>query len=210
MPSPPITIGELVDVPAYDSPIASPWAQETTRRIVHRFASTAERDAKYPAAGAGVGAMCEVAATLYISDGTRWVGGHYGMSAPYNTGVPVGTLSWWQITGWVPTTADGFSFDPSGNIIQTIPLGGTFTFSWYIGFAGLLTAPSAGRVLFTPAGGGVLSAYSVGPANNYYATCSGVIRIPPGGGTFQTQLYLFQSASPSPQSGFLELHRTGP
>jgi hypothetical protein len=72
LPAPPITIGELTDVPTYDSAIASPWAQEVSRRIVHRFASTAERDSKYPAAGAGVGAMCEVGSVLYICDGGKW------------------------------------------------------------------------------------------------------------------------------------------
>lgn len=74
MPAPPITIGEIPDVPTYDSPIASPWAQEVTRRCAHRFASTAERDAKYPAASAGAGAICVVGRVLYTSDGTTWLG----------------------------------------------------------------------------------------------------------------------------------------
>ena len=73
MPSAPITIGEYTDVPAPDSPIASAWAQETTRRTVHRFATVAARDAAYAAAAAGSGAMCEVDAVLYISNGGTWV-----------------------------------------------------------------------------------------------------------------------------------------
>jgi len=73
MAAPPIQIGELTDVPAFNSPIASPWAQEVSRRVVHRFASTAARDAAYPANTAGQGAMCEVVTTLYISDGVKWV-----------------------------------------------------------------------------------------------------------------------------------------
>ena len=73
MPSLPITIGELTDVPAFDSPIASPWAQEATRRIAHRFASAADRDTRYPAAVAGVGAICSIGARFYRSDGTTWI-----------------------------------------------------------------------------------------------------------------------------------------
>jgi hypothetical protein len=72
--TPPITIGELTDVPTPGSGINSPWAQEVTRRSAHRFASIAERDAKYPAASAGAGALCWVTATgaNYFSNGTKW------------------------------------------------------------------------------------------------------------------------------------------
>jgi hypothetical protein len=74
MASPPITIGELTDVPTFDSPIASPWAQEVSRRVAHRFASTGERDAKYPANVAGAGAICVAAGVFYVSNGTVWLG----------------------------------------------------------------------------------------------------------------------------------------
>jgi hypothetical protein len=73
MPSPPIIIGELHDVPAADSPIASSWAQEASRRIVHRFVDATARDAAYPAGTAGVGAVCEAANVLYLSNGTTWL-----------------------------------------------------------------------------------------------------------------------------------------
>jgi hypothetical protein len=65
--NPPITIGELVDVPAPGSGIKSAWSQEVTRRSIHRFATVAERDAKYPAAGAGNGAVC-----ITLDTGTVW------------------------------------------------------------------------------------------------------------------------------------------
>lgn len=58
MASSPITIGELANVPAPGAPVKSAWAQDVTGRIVHRFASMAERDSKWPAAVAGRGAMC--------------------------------------------------------------------------------------------------------------------------------------------------------
>lgn len=72
MPGAPITIGELTNVPTFDSPINSPWSQDVSRRVVHRFTTTGERDAKYPAATAGAGAVCAVGAVEYMSDGTIW------------------------------------------------------------------------------------------------------------------------------------------
>jgi len=56
--NPPITIGELATVPAPGSGVTSAWAQQVSNRIVHRFATVAERDTKWPAATAGRGAMC--------------------------------------------------------------------------------------------------------------------------------------------------------
>jgi len=40
-----MTIGELHNVPAFNSPILSDWPQDATRVLVHRFATVAERDA---------------------------------------------------------------------------------------------------------------------------------------------------------------------
>lgn len=71
----PITIGELADVPAPGSPIASQWSQEVTRRSLHRFATVAARDAAYPAASAGPGAQCVTLDTYteWLSSGTAWI-----------------------------------------------------------------------------------------------------------------------------------------
>lgn len=62
MPNPPITIGELADVPAPGAPVYSPWAQEISNRVIQRFATVAARDAAWPAATAGNGAVCVVLA----------------------------------------------------------------------------------------------------------------------------------------------------
>jgi hypothetical protein len=72
---PPVTIGEYTDVPAPGSPIASQWATEATRRTVHRFANAAARDAAYPAASAGTGAMCITTdnGMLYTCFGGQWI-----------------------------------------------------------------------------------------------------------------------------------------
>lgn len=50
--APPITVGELTDVPAPGSPIASAWAQEISERVHQRFATKAAMTAWAPAAGA--------------------------------------------------------------------------------------------------------------------------------------------------------------
>jgi hypothetical protein len=42
---PPITVGELTDVPAPGSQIAAQWAQEVSGRIIHRFPTKAAVDA---------------------------------------------------------------------------------------------------------------------------------------------------------------------
>lgn len=64
--NPPVTIGELNDVPSPGSPIASQWSQEVTRRILHRFATVAARDAAYPAATAAAGAICVTLDTGFV------------------------------------------------------------------------------------------------------------------------------------------------
>jgi len=70
--NPPITIGELADVPSPGSPIASQWAQEVSARIVHRFATVAARDAAFPAPAASTLAYVTGTKTLYLWDG-GWV-----------------------------------------------------------------------------------------------------------------------------------------
>lgn len=47
--NPPITIGELADVPAPGSGVKSQWCQEITNRIHHRFATPAARTAAFAA-----------------------------------------------------------------------------------------------------------------------------------------------------------------
>lgn len=49
---PPITVGELTNVPAPGSPIAAQWAQDVSSRVVQRFPTKAALDAWVPANGA--------------------------------------------------------------------------------------------------------------------------------------------------------------
>lgn len=69
--NPPVTVGELVDVPAPGSPIASQWAQEVSNRVVQRFANKAALDAW--AAAAGSMAVTVDANLTWIRKPTGWV-----------------------------------------------------------------------------------------------------------------------------------------
>lgn len=97
--TPPIQIGELLDVPTPGAAIQSAWSQEVTRRSLHRFATTTERDSKYPAAGAGVGAICMVVDSLFMSNGSVWV----TIAEPPKSYVPtLGGTGWAFGTGTRP------------------------------------------------------------------------------------------------------------
>ena len=92
MANPPITIGELIDVPAAGSPIGSAWAQEATNRIVHRFANSATRDAQFTNRLTGVLAYSIDTRRLCMWDGVGWL-----ILSEYPTVVPAGspnTIVW--------------------------------------------------------------------------------------------------------------------
>jgi hypothetical protein len=65
------TIGSQTNVPDPGSPITSPWAQDTARKIVHTFANVAARDAWSTRPD---GAMCVTTDTdtLWLWNGTAW------------------------------------------------------------------------------------------------------------------------------------------
>jgi hypothetical protein len=132
--NPPITIGELADVPAPGSGIKSAWSQEVTNRIVHRFATTAERDTKWPAATAGTGAFCVVGGVLFTVTGGAWV----TVAAP-RTGIslagpqpslPPGAYT--TLT-WSTVYFDSGGFRTSSSV-NTIPVGkdGVYTVALYL------------------------------------------------------------------------------
>jgi hypothetical protein len=57
-PQPPITIGELTNVPDFESEVSADWCQDATYRICHRFATIDIRDSS----GLDDGSICRVAA----------------------------------------------------------------------------------------------------------------------------------------------------
>lgn len=74
--NPPITIGELADVPAPGSYVASNWAQEVSNRVIHRFATVAAMNAW----SAANGSMAYVTATTAYYQ--RWSGTWVIMAPP--------------------------------------------------------------------------------------------------------------------------------
>lgn len=81
MANPPITIGELNDVPAVGSGIKSAWCQEVTNRIHHRFATVAALNAW----AAPEGSMATVGRVTYLRTGGIW-------QPPYGTVVYIASL----------------------------------------------------------------------------------------------------------------------
>lgn len=120
---PPVTIGELTDVPTPGSPIASAWAQEVTRRAVHRFATKAALDAGWPAATAGNAALAITTDRnrLYMSDGTVWVLVDNG-SVAGRTGCEYTSATLGVLTGAVTAISlNGRTRDVDGWYAGTLP-----------------------------------------------------------------------------------------
>lgn len=142
---PPVTIGELGDVPAPGSPIASQWATEVTRRSLHRFANVATRDANYPAAGAGAGAVCVTldTNTEWVSNGTTWLPTGYGLarlqllanfSGPATNGAAIPWAASSNVGGFTPGATVAFPANSPGLYAITVSItytAGTVTASAY-------------------------------------------------------------------------------
>lgn len=92
---PPITIGELTNVPAPESGIRSPWAQAVSSRIIHRFATVGAMTASNLA----VGARCIVTATDPPAEYLRIAAG-FARQSPW-----VNTAAGGAITFVPPSTA---------------------------------------------------------------------------------------------------------
>lgn len=104
--NPPITVGELTDVPAPGSPIASAWSQEVSNRIAHRFATLAALNA-WAAANGSIGV---VGRDLYLRVTGAWVQQRVGMIGAIQTSytlavasayidIPGAAVNWTAIPG---------------------------------------------------------------------------------------------------------------
>jgi len=71
MANPPITVGELVDVPAPESPVNAQFHQEVAHRIIHRFATVPTKNTW--AAANGSMAFVTATGTHYLRQGGAWV-----------------------------------------------------------------------------------------------------------------------------------------
>lgn len=163
---PPITIGELIDVPTPGSSIVSPWTQEVSNRIIHRFATTTAMNA-WAAANGSI--ACVTAAPgseqwflRYKSTWQQFAGafpfGFYTLqgatSIPDNTGPK---LAWTPIVGsTIPLAGDSLS--------ATLPVRGWYRVDYAIGF-GLAGANTGVRAAWFEIGDAVRYSNSSAPGN---------------------------------------------
>lgn len=103
---PPITVGELVDVPAPNSPINAQFHQEIANRVVQRFPTVAARDAW----AAADGSLAYVTATKnhYRRVNGAWIGVDWQTFASTIGGD-------WQLSGGVKTV--NLRWFRSGNLV---------------------------------------------------------------------------------------------
>jgi hypothetical protein len=156
--APPVTIGELTNVPAPGSPIQSAWAQSATNRILHRFATIAARDAGFTSPAEGT--QCIVTATKrrYISRGGAWsidgwyaqagrVGGQWSIGGAGQL-IPNGALT--AIT-WGVEAADPDNMLNIPNANLTIPTGfdGRYLVKVNLAYAAATLNANMVRMLFT-------------------------------------------------------------
>jgi len=123
---PPITIGELTDVPTVGSSIASQWAQEVSNRAIHRFATKTLLDGW--AAADGSFGYVSGEHRWYMRDGGAWtrtgwgtVAGRTIFDASATVGAAIGQGSLVPIV-WTTETTDSDGFGAGGSAI-TIPAG---------------------------------------------------------------------------------------
>jgi len=109
--TPPITIGELTNVPAPGSQLAAQWAQDVSSRIVQRFPTTAALKAWAAPVGAHAVAVDTGILWRRVAAGwtqiTPWTAGVAGVAGPTGAG-SVGTFDLAVVT--IPA-------DPGGRIV---------------------------------------------------------------------------------------------
>lgn len=117
-----VTIGSLDNVPDPGAPIASPWAQEISGLVVHRFTSTTERDATWPSAPNG--AVCHVA-------GVGWQRRHAGAWGTFLDGTTPGLLPVQNAGSSARVRGGQTVVTTAANGVFTIPHGLGVKPAWY-------------------------------------------------------------------------------
>jgi len=144
---PPVTIGELTDVPTVGSSIASQWAQEVSNRAIHRFATKVLLDGW--AAADGSFGYVSGEHRYYLRDGGAWTRTGWGTVAgrtifdAQSAVVAIGAGALVPIN-WTTETTDSDGFGALGSAI-TIPagLGGLYAASLSVTLAAVGTASFA-------------------------------------------------------------------
>jgi hypothetical protein len=115
-----VTIGSQTAVPSPGSPIASPWAQDTARKLVHQFASIAARDA-WVSPPDGAMAYTQATNQLFVRKDAAWVEiaaiddadtRYVNVSGDLMTGN--------LVVGTDPATWEGIQLRSTGSIIGTV------------------------------------------------------------------------------------------
>jgi hypothetical protein len=143
MATPPVVVGELSDVPAPQSPVASNWANEVSNRIIHRFATSALLGL-WTTALEGTHAVDVGSGTRYVRLRNQWVPLDVAIIAALNGGpLTVST----QPALWLPGAQPVL---PAGNWLVGVYVDVSATSGWSeftLAAAAYPTGTPAGQVL---------------------------------------------------------------
>jgi hypothetical protein len=213
---PPITVGELTTVPAPGAPIASQWANDVTRRAVHRFANVAARDSAYPAASSGTGAVCVTTdtGTFWEVIAGAWVAvawGRYGMQWQRATALSCANATFVPLvfdTQVFPATGTAWGAVPNATV--TVPAGGTGMYDVTIVAAFAAAAIGADSCIRLAAGGITYLGSGVGGGNAGALTLA-LASVPlAAGNTLAPTVLQTSGAALNLVSAFMTVTRTGP
>jgi hypothetical protein len=157
--NPPITIGELSDVPAPGSAIASTWAQEVSARVLHRFVDYSALQAWAAPNGSQAltldpfGRVWHRAGGQWVMTGWTGVNGRelYEAAAATPASVTSGTpvpLTWNE-------TVDSAGLAGPGATVLTWP--GGHDGMWLVTFVAQMAGPTASGLVRLAVGGGPLA-----------------------------------------------------
>ena len=124
MANPPITVGELVDVPAPESPVNAQFHQEVAHRIVHRFPTQAAVSAW--AAGNGSLAYAADVQILYVRRSGDWWPVALQSSVDATQADLDATKYRYRVSGsdnWIWTVGGGYTYIDSDGIVARTQLG---------------------------------------------------------------------------------------
>lgn len=111
--TPPITIGELTDVPAPGSQLAANWAQEASGRIVHRYANRSALDGWAAPAGT-------VAITLDDGALFRRRSSYWSRITPYTAGAGLAVGTSIPANTWTTIVSLTIPADPAPRIVDAV------------------------------------------------------------------------------------------
>jgi hypothetical protein len=191
--NPPITVGSLANVPAPGSPISSPWAQDVSNRIFHRFAGKVALDAWTPAEGARAYTVDQGRDWIRVAGGWQSINNYLSngrtgvilIDSPqtFNTGVAA------DITWTAAEIQDVDNWATVGVATLTVPAGRTGRY--LISYSGAWTggAPGAAPSVVLLDNGVQVADVPVSPGTFLYAHQLTILRTLAGGDTLKLSAY---------------------